>query len=75
LSSRTNQDKKKLVVLRKTTVLKVLNLVLARKLDLYMHGRCNLGQEGYRGVPLERVIENTHFTAFPYQFELFNQPF
>jgi hypothetical protein len=28
-----------------------------------------------QGVPLERVIENTRFTAFSYQFELFNQPF
>ena len=28
-----------------------------------------------RAVPLERVIENTRFRAFPYQFELFNQPF
>jgi hypothetical protein len=29
----------------------------------------------YMGVPLERVIKNTRFTAFSYQFELFNQPF
>ena len=31
------------------------------------------GRAAYRGVPLERVIENTHFTAFPYQFGLFNE--
>jgi hypothetical protein len=29
----------------------------------------------YRGVLLERLIENTHFRAFPYQFGLFNDPF
>ena len=29
----------------------------------------------YRGVPLQRVIENTHFTAFLYQFGLSNDPF
>ena len=29
----------------------------------------------YRGVPVERVIENVHFTAFAYQFGLFNDPF
>jgi hypothetical protein len=27
------------------------------------------------GVPLERVIKNTHFRAFPYQFGLCNDPF
>jgi hypothetical protein len=29
----------------------------------------------YREVPLQRVIENTHFTAFLYQFGLSNDPF
>ena len=28
----------------------------------------------YRGVPLDRVIENTRFTSFPYQFGLSNDP-
>ena len=39
------------------------------------HRRVVEREPPYRGVPVERVIENVHFTAFAYQFGLFNDPF
>jgi hypothetical protein len=37
IGQQNQSGQEKLVVLRETTVLKVLNLVLAGKLDLHMH--------------------------------------
>jgi hypothetical protein len=48
--------------------------ILGQPCEFYLRALAARGA-GYRGVPLERVVENTRFTAFPYQFELFNQPF
>jgi hypothetical protein len=53
----------------------------AKKEAAEMFASMDLDEDGanrgspYTGVTLERVIENAHFTAFPYQFALFNDPF
>jgi hypothetical protein len=43
--------------------------------DLFVESGPENSKRSYGGVPLERVIENTHYIAFPYQFGLFNDPF
>ena len=39
------------------------------------HAARRMNNSGYRGVPLEKFIENTHFTVFSYQCGIVNDPF